>query len=141
LILVEAISIVLLEKLRASNALETSSWAATFSLVLGFCSCSVVSKVREENQLQAEIELQDRLVTFRLGLRRYAAARNELPQSLAEFRAQGFGHTLEDPITGKDDWKVEIGEDPKLIKAKRGIINFHSSSTAISSRGTAYNTW
>jgi hypothetical protein len=113
----------------------------TIFLVLGLCSCSVVSKIREDNRHQAELALQDRLDTFRSGLRRYAAARKELPQSLAEFRAQGFGHTLEDPITGKDDWQVDIGEDPKLIKGKRGVINFHSSSTAISSRGTPYNTW
>lgn len=57
-----------------------------------------------------------------------------------EFRAEGFGHILEDPITGKDDWQVDFGEMPEL-KGKRGVINFHSSSTAISTRGTPYNPW
>ena len=114
---------------------------STTFLILGLCSCSVISNIRADNRRQKEFFLQDRLDTFRLGLRRYAAARKELPQSLAEFRAQGFGHNLEDPITGKDDWQVDIGEDPQLIKGKRGIINVHSSSKDISSRGTAYNTW
>lgn len=113
----------------------------TLLLIVGLASCSVVSRIRANNRRVNEPVLQDRLESFRLGLRQYAAAKKELPQSLAELRSSGYGHTLEDPITGKDDWQVEIGEDPKLIKGKRGIINIHSSSTAISSRGTPYNKW
>jgi hypothetical protein len=60
---------------------------------------------------------------------------------MAEFRSSSFAPTFEDPITGKDDWQVVIGEDPKLVKGKKGIINIHSSSTALSSRGTPYNAW
>lgn len=107
-------------------------------VILGISSCA---KLRAENRREAELMLQNRLDSFRLSLHQYAAARKELPQSLAEFRASGLVHTLEDPITGKDDWQVVVGEDPQLIKGKRGIINIHSSSTAISSRGTPYNTW
>lgn len=110
-------------------------------LILGLSSCSLISNIQADNRREREFLLQDRLDTFRHELRRYAATRQELPQSLAEFRAQGFGHILEDPITGKDDWQVDMGEDPALIKGKTGIINFHSSSTAISSRGTPYNAW
>ena len=113
----------------------------TILLLGGLASCSVASRIRENNLRVNEFALQSRLDTFRLGLRQYAAARKELPQSLAEFRSAGYSHTFEDPITGKDDWQVEIGEDPQLIKGKRGIINIHSSSTAISSRGTPYNKW
>jgi len=113
----------------------------TILLICGLASCSVVSRIRANNRRVNEVALQSRLDTFRLGLRRYAAARKELPQSLAEFRSSGYSHTFEDPITGKDDWQVEIGKDPELIKGKRGIINIHSSSTAISSRGTTYNKW
>jgi len=101
----------------------------------------VISRIRANNRRVNETLLQSRLDSFRIELRQYAAMRNELPQSLAEFRSSGFAHKFEDPITGKDDWQVVIGEDPKLIKGKRGIINIHSSSTAISSRGTPYNTW
>jgi len=110
-------------------------------LTLGVVSWSVSSRIRENNRRINELLLRDRLDTFRQSLRKYAESRNELPQSLAEFRNAGFGHTFEDPITGKDDWQVVIGEDPKLIKGKKGIINIHSSSMAISSRGTPYNTW
>ena|SRR5438477_7752728 len=110
-------------------------------LALGVSSCTVISRIRDNNRHINELALQDRLDFFRRSLRQYAESRNELPQSLAELRSSGLAHNLEDPITGKDDWQVVIGEDPKLIKGKRGIINIHSSSTAISSRGTPYNTW
>ena len=113
----------------------------SLGLFLGVESCLVISRIRENNRHINELVLQDRLDFFRRSLRQYAESRNELPQSLAELRSSGLAPTLEDPITGKDDWQVVIGEDPKLIKGKRGIINIHSSSTAISSRGTPYNTW
>ena len=110
-------------------------------LLLGLSSCSVISRIRDNNRHINEMALQDRLDFFRRALRQYAQSRNELPQSLSELRSSGLAHNLEDPITGKDDWQVVIGEDPKLIKGKRGIINIHSASTAISSRGTPYNSW
>ena len=110
-------------------------------LLVELSSCTVISRIRQNDLRLKENLLQSRLESFRIGLRDYAAARNELPQSLAEFRRSGLAHTFEDPITGKDDWQVVIGEDPKLLKGKRGIIDIHSSSVAISSRGTAYNTW
>jgi hypothetical protein len=111
------------------------------ALSLGVFSCSVISRIRDNNRRISELVLQDRLDFFRRSLRQYAESRNELPQSLAELRSSGLAHNLEDPITGRDDWQVEIGEDPKLLKGKKGIINIHSSSTAISSRGTPYNKW
>jgi len=114
---------------------------AIIFLGLAFTSCRIISRIHQNNLRLNETLLQSRLDSFRLSLRDYASARKDLPQSLAEFRSQGFGHTFEDPITGKDDWQVVIGEDPKLVKGKRGIINIHSSSTEISSRGTPYNTW
>ena len=110
-------------------------------LFLALTSCRIVSRIRQNDLRLNETLLQARLDSFRIELRDYASAKNDLPQSLMEFRASGFAHTFEDPITGKDDWHVDIGEDPKLIKGKRGIINIHSSSTATSSRGTPYNTW
>jgi hypothetical protein len=110
-------------------------------LAVSLSSCTVISRIRENDLRLNETLLQSRLDSFRAGLRLYAAATNDLPQSLAEFRNSHLAPTFEDPITLKDDWQVVIGEDPKLIKGKKGIINIHSSSTEISSRGTPYNTW
>ena len=110
-------------------------------LAVGVTSCRVISRIRDNNRRINELVLQDRLDFFRRSLRQYAESRNELPQSLAELRSSGLAHNLEDPITGRDDWQVEIGEDPKLLRGKKGVINIHSSSTAISSRGIPYNSW
>ena len=135
-----ALAQLIFEETRAMRSrFVTGALIILFALVLS--SCTIISRIRENDRRLNETLLQSRLDSFRVGLRQYVAARNELPQSLAEFRSSGSAHKFEDPITGKDDWQVVIGEDPKLLKGKRGIINIHSSSTEISSRGTPYNTW
>jgi hypothetical protein len=78
---------------------------------------------------------------MREAIRTYATKRGELPQTLKDLEAEGVYSTVPDPITGRADWQVTIGEDPALAKGKRGVINVHSASTAISSKGTPYNTW
>lgn len=85
--------------------------------------------------------LKDDLVIFRKAIRTYAIKRGELPQNFNDLVAEGVVTTVPDPITGRADWQVTIGEDPALVKGKRGVINVHSASTAISSEGTPYNTW
>jgi len=104
-------------------------------------SSSAVASWRRADAEVKELALEDRLESFRTGIKKFVLHRKELPQSLADLRDAGYGTRQPDPITGKDDWQIQIGEDPTLISGKRGIINIHSSSTAISSRGTAYNTW
>jgi len=115
--------------------------AACFLAVVMFDSCSVITVWRRANHEANEKALQSALNYYRAELKRYAKDKKELPQSLADLRNAGYASPLPDPITGRDDWQAQIGEDPLLIKGKRGVINVHSSSTDISSRGTPYNTW
>jgi hypothetical protein len=115
--------------------------AACCLAVVMFGSCSVISVWRRANHEAKEKALQNGLDYFRAELKRYVKDKRELPQSLADLRNEGYASPLPDPITGRDDWQAQIGEDPLLIKGKRGVINIHSSSTDISSRGTPYNTW
>jgi hypothetical protein len=57
-------------------------------------------------------------------------------------RMAGYIRSIpEDPMTGKRDWKVTIGEDPKLAKGPKGVVDAHSSSSAKSSGGTPYSEW
>jgi len=88
-----------------------------------------------------EQTLRTDLVIMREAIRTYAIKRGELPQTLKDLDAEGVFSTVPDPITDRADWQVTIGEDPTLVKGKRGVINVHSASTAISSEGTPYNTW
>ena len=102
--------------------------------------CSAVSGWRKATREASEAALRSNLFTIRDAIRTYAINRQELPQTLNDLDAGG-SFKLPDPVTGRADWQVTIGEDPALVKGKRGIINVHSASTAISSQGTPYNTW
>ena len=116
----------------------------TLSVLLGtlsILSCSMVAKWQRAQREGDELALQNRLDAFRAGIRAYAADKKDLPQTLAELRNAGYGTILKDPITGSDDWQAVFGEDSNVLPGKKGIINVHSKSTAVSSRGTPYNTW
>jgi hypothetical protein len=107
----------------------------------GIC-CSAVRRWRSATREASEATLRSNLATIRDEIRTYAINRRELPQTLNDLDLAGSGSfKLPDPITGRADWQVTIGEDPALVKGKRGVINVHSASTAISSEGTPYNTW
>src|SRR5438445_4913254 len=86
--------------------LRFAAGGLTILLGVGLTSCSIISRIRQNDLRLNETLLQSRLDSFRVELRDYASTRNALPQSLAEFRSSGFAHTFEDPITGKDDWQV-----------------------------------
>lgn len=103
--------------------------------------CSGIRAWRKAVRKTDEQVLRRDLVIMREAIRTYAINRGELPQTLNDLDAAHVLVTVPDPITGRLDWQVTIGEDPALVKGKRGIINVHSASTAISSEGTPYNTW
>ena len=85
--------------------------------------------------------LRDRLKVMRKGIRQYVAAKNDLPRSYDDLIKDGFIPEFVDPTTGKQDWQAIIGEDPKLLKGKRGVIDIRSRSTRTSSDGTQYSSW
>lgn len=116
--------------------------------ILVFCvisaagiSCSALHAWHKAVRNTKEQTLKDDLVIIRTAIRTYAIKKGELPQSFRDLAAVGVSPTVPDPITDRPDWQVTIGEDPVLLNGKRGIINVHSASTAISSDGTPYNTW
>lgn len=85
--------------------------------------------------------MEKNLEVFRQGIRRYAVEKQQLPQSLDDLIKQRYAPNLPDPVTGRVDWQVVTGEDSTLINGKRGVIDVHSASTMISSRGTPYRSW
>jgi general secretion pathway protein G len=106
-------------------------------------SCSACNSGYNESVMKArEAVLRDDLVQMRRAIRQYTADRGALPQSLDDLAKAGYLRELpEDPMTRKRDWKVATGEDPKLAKGERGIIDIRSSSTGKSLEGTPYNEW
>jgi hypothetical protein len=104
-------------------------------------SCSGIRFWRKTVNDTTEQTLRRDLAMMRETIRNFANTKRELPQTLKDLDAYGVYSTIPDPVTGRADWQVTIGEDPKLLKGKRGIINVHSASTAISSDGSPHNTW
>ena len=65
-----------------------------------------------------EAMLREDLRVMRGMLKQYANDKDALPQSLEDLAGTGYIRLIpEDPMTGKRDWKVTIGEDAKLAKA------------------------
>ena len=85
--------------------------------------------------------MRDDLSQMRKLIDQYAADKGKLPQSLEELaRAEYMREIPDDPITGKKDWRVIIGEYPSGKDAK-GIVDIRSASSNKSTEGTPYSEW
>jgi general secretion pathway protein G len=91
-----------------------------------------------------ESVLRQNLFTLRSVISQYTLDKQKAPQSLDDLSQAGYIKQIpNDPITTKPDWTVEQ-EDSTLMSVDQqesGIDDVHSASEALSSDGTAYNTW
>ena len=91
-----------------------------------------------------ESVLRQNLFTLRSVISQYTLDKEKAPQSLDDIVQAGYIKQIpNDPMTSKPDWTVEQ-EDSTIMSVDQedsGIDDVHSSSEAISSDGTAYNTW
>ena len=89
-----------------------------------------------------ETVLKDDLRKFRSLIDQFAADKGRLPQSLEELVSEGYMREVPvDPFTGQKDWAISTGEDPNSLQGETGMTDVHSSSTEVSSEGTAYSEW
>jgi general secretion pathway protein G len=88
--------------------------------------------------------LRQNLFTLRNLISQYTLDKQKAPQSLDDLIQAGYLKQIPpDPMTGKPDWET-VQEDSTLISVDQqesGINDVHSASEAISTDGTAYNTW
>jgi general secretion pathway protein G len=88
--------------------------------------------------------LRQNLFTLRSVISQYTLDKQKAPQSLDDVVQAGYIKQVpSDPMTTKPDWTVDQ-EDSTVMSPDQqdsGIDDVHSSSSAISSDGTAYNTW
>ncbi len=91
-----------------------------------------------------ESVLRQNLFTMRSVISQYTLDKQKAPQSLEDLVQAGYIKNIPtDPMTAKPDWTVDQ-EDSTLMSVDQqesGIDDVHSSSAALSSDGTAYNTW
>jgi general secretion pathway protein G len=117
------------------------------ALVLGFntfglLSCGNAASPYQKTVVEAqESVLRDDLSQMRRLIDQYTVDNGKLPQSLEDLARAGYLREVpDDPMTGKKDWRLVIGEPPSG-KGAKGIINIRSASTAKSLDGKPYNEW
>jgi hypothetical protein len=99
-------------------------------------------QLRHRELLWQECRLRDSLFWLRRSIDVYTADKGEMPQSLDDLvKAEYLEDVPFDPITHRRAWKIVVGNDPNSVNGKQGIIDVRSSSSIISSRGTAYEEW
>lgn len=117
--------------------------AALIGLISFTGACGAFTAGYDETVSKAKEEvLREDLRVMREMIKAYAHDKGALPQSLEDLVRAGYLHSIpEDPMSGKPDWMVTAGEDPKLGKGSKGMIDVHSSSSIKSAGGTPYSEW
>lgn len=105
-------------------------------------SCSAVAPGRKESERRGrEIKLRNELAAMRSLIDQFAADKGKLPKSLDDLLGAGYLREIpSDPITGKPDWKLIMGEDPNW-PGESGILDIRSSSIEKSIEGQPYSEW
>jgi len=113
-------------------------WVVVIALLT--LSCDAYKKGYDDATLKGnEGLLRQNLKAMRGAIDQYAIDHGALPQSLDDI--VGYINLIpDDPITGKKDWKVVIGER-KDLRIPKGIVDVRSSSTLKSAEGTVYSEW
>jgi general secretion pathway protein G len=75
-------------------------------------------------------------------VQQYTLDKQKAPQSLDDLVPTYIKQIPKDPMTGGTDWDApQCDTLDSVDQQDPGICEVHSSSTAISTEGTAYNTW
>lgn len=91
-------------------------------------------------QLKArETILREDLRTMRRMIDQYAADKEKLPQSLDDLVTSQYMREVPiDPITGENNWVVDIGDDTVSRDGGTGVVDVHSAAAGEGSDGVAY---
>jgi general secretion pathway protein G len=90
-----------------------------------------------------EAVLAQDLATMRDAIDHYTADKDAAPNSLDDLKDAGYLRTVPvDPITGQQDWVTVSGDT--IINPDQssiGIVDVHSASDKVSTKGTPYSSW
>jgi general secretion pathway protein G len=112
------------------------------SIIVILLSAAIVSYRQSLLHAKENVLRQD-LDEMRSKIDAYTYDKKKAPQALDDLVTAGYLKAIpKDPITGSANWEV-VQDDTmqSLDQTDPGIDDVHSASDAISSEGTAYNTW
>lgn len=114
------------------------------SVLLILISVAIPEYRRTVRQARESVLKQD-LYDMRKLISQYTLDKQKAPQALEDLQQAGYLKIPNDPITGQPDWQAEQCDDSTISSPDEqdtgGMCDVHSSSTQISTDGTAYNTW
>jgi general secretion pathway protein G len=94
-------------------------------------------RIREKAK---ETLLKDDLKTMRKLLDQYSADKETLPDSLDDLVNGSYLREVPiDPITGNNDWQLDMGDDPFSRTTKQGVIDVHSKAQGVDSGGKSFS--
>ena len=112
------------------------------SIIIILLSVAIVS-YRQSILHAKESVLRQDLDEMRKQIDAYTYDKKKAPQSLDDLVSAGYLKSIPKcPITGQSNWEA-VQEDTmqSIDQTEPGIDDVHCPSDAISSEGTAYNTW
>ena len=94
-------------------------------------------RIREKAK---ETLLKDDLKTMRKLLDQYSADKETLPDALDDLVSASYLREVPiDPITGNNDWQLDMGDDPFSRTTKQGVLDVHSKAQGVDSEGKAFS--
>ena len=124
---------------RGFTLIELIIVCAMISILLG-----IMIPVYRIHVLHAnEAVLKEDLYHMRTAIDQYTQDKGKAPQALDDIVSAGYLHALpKDPFTHAADWQT-VQEDvlTSIDQTQPGISDVKSSSSLISSEGTAYSSW
>jgi general secretion pathway protein G len=117
------------------------------SILLILISISVPQYSQSVRRARESVLRQD-LYDMRKLISEYTLDKQKPPQSLEDLVQAGYlpKNLPKDPMTSQTDWQTEQCDDSTIMSPDEqdqsgGICDVHSSSTQVSTDGTAYNSW
>ena len=126
--------------MREISTLKVSFFLALALLVLGFWMIphNVCSLKRSRERV-----LRQNLFTLRSLIQQYSLDKHKDPQSLQDLVTAGYLKEIpKDPMTGNPDWRIVRYLTAKSTNGQNvGIEDIQSSSPALATDGSRYNSW
>ena len=124
---------------RRSPGFTLMELVIVMTIMVTLAAVGVVNYQRIREKAKETI-LKDDLKTMRKLLDQYSADKETLPDSLDDLVNGSYLREVPiDPITGNNDWQLDMGDDPFSRTTKQGVLDVHSKAQGVDSEGKAFS--